>query len=238
MNVENLPSDSGIYAIVNTTNGHRYVGQATNIRARVMQHLNDLRRGKEATNQGRLLQRAWDSFGENAFIAEVLAIIHNNKADTNYHIRPDNLSLAEHFYTNERAEYNADRAIVRREFHALVNEQSWRERSQTVPKSDGDRGNVTSAGGAVDALNSRAYTYLVAERKTRQHAVLVLASDERSAKARAKQLDHILRALQNNISCWRLSQAAIAEHLTAGAIDYRGHDYLVEGVHDAPGPDD
>jgi hypothetical protein len=46
---------------------------------------------------------------------------------THYHVRPDNLSLAEHFYINERSEYNADKRIVRNEFKSLIDAKAWRE---------------------------------------------------------------------------------------------------------------
>lgn len=57
----------------------------------------------------------------------VLEVIIDNSSSTSYHVRPDNLSLAEHFYINERSEYNVDKRIVRDEFKALIEAKAWRE---------------------------------------------------------------------------------------------------------------
>jgi hypothetical protein len=35
--------------------------------------------------------------------------------------------LAEHFYINERSEYNVDKRIVRDAFKALLDSKAWRE---------------------------------------------------------------------------------------------------------------
>ena len=54
--IKELPESAGIYAIVNRTNGRRYVGQAINIRQRIATHVRDLDAGKEQTNNAMLLQ--------------------------------------------------------------------------------------------------------------------------------------------------------------------------------------
>jgi predicted GIY-YIG superfamily endonuclease len=222
MNIDGLPRAAGIYAIVNRTNGHRYVGQAANIHARVKQHLNDLLRGKEATNKGRLLQIAWDQHGRDSFEAVVLELIHDNSRSTNYHERPDNLSLAEHFYINERAEYNADRAIVRGEFRDLIHRKEWRT---GLVADNENRENVVveraAFGSASRSGTPKVFFYMVAERRTRQHPVLVRAADEREAKRIAIERDSRIRSLGTNISCWRLSAAAADRALGSGAIDLR-----------------
>lgn len=124
---DHIPNVAGIYAIVNSLNGHRYVGQAKKMNTRVRAHVRDLDRGTHRTSEDRRLQNAWNEFGRAAFEIVVLEIVNDNSAATNYHIRPDNLSLAEHFYINERSEYNVDKRIVRDEFKALIDTRAWRE---------------------------------------------------------------------------------------------------------------
>jgi group I intron endonuclease len=57
--------DSGIYTIYNKINGKQYVGSSINIRKRWNEHRSKLRRHK---HHSRILQYAWDKYGEGAFI--------------------------------------------------------------------------------------------------------------------------------------------------------------------------
>lgn len=124
---EHIPATSGIYAIVNKINDHRYVGQAKNMRTRVQSHWRDLRKGVHRTSAACHLQNAWNQWGEENFIVEVLETVSDNSGQQNYHVRPDNLSLAEHFYINERSEFNSDKRIVRNAFHHLIELKAWRD---------------------------------------------------------------------------------------------------------------
>lgn len=63
-------SRPGVYAI--RVEGHCYVGSSLNLRARWNAHRKDLRREK---HQNRLLQEAFDRFGESALTFEVLAFV-------------------------------------------------------------------------------------------------------------------------------------------------------------------
>lgn len=68
--------NSGIYAIVNTLTQDRYIGSSGDIAMRHKQHKGLLRQGK---HYARLLQEAWNSYGEEAFefvILEVVPDIH------------------------------------------------------------------------------------------------------------------------------------------------------------------
>jgi group I intron endonuclease len=56
---------SGVYEIVNSVNGKRYVGSAVNFRLRFRTHLSLLRSGK---HHSRKLQSAWKKHGEAAFV--------------------------------------------------------------------------------------------------------------------------------------------------------------------------
>lgn len=60
---------SGIYDIVNITNGHRYVGSAANMAQRWGKHRRQLMADR---HHSPYLQRAWNKYGEDAFRFEVL----------------------------------------------------------------------------------------------------------------------------------------------------------------------
>ena len=63
--VKNFTQTPGIYVWTNTLNGKVYVGQAVNVCRRVQQELYNLRRGNFHNDH---MQRAWDKYGEDAFI--------------------------------------------------------------------------------------------------------------------------------------------------------------------------
>jgi group I intron endonuclease len=55
---------SGVYQILNKTNGKRYIGSATNINKRWGEHWRRLQRGVHSNQH---LQNAWDKYGADAF---------------------------------------------------------------------------------------------------------------------------------------------------------------------------
>lgn len=55
---------SGVYEILNTVNGKRYIGSAVNFSNRWRLHQNDLHGGKHHSQR---LQRAWNKYGADAF---------------------------------------------------------------------------------------------------------------------------------------------------------------------------
>lgn len=59
-----MATETGIYEIVNTVNGKRYIGQAANMGKRHAQHKWHLRKNK---HHSRYLQAAWNKYGEGAF---------------------------------------------------------------------------------------------------------------------------------------------------------------------------
>ena len=61
--------NSGVYAIKNNENGMCYIGQTINIKKRWMQHKADLRSNR---HDSRLLQGAWNKYGEDSFSFIVL----------------------------------------------------------------------------------------------------------------------------------------------------------------------
>ena len=60
---------SGVYEILNTTNGHRYVGSAVNLKSRWVDHKKRLRGGAHENGH---LQNAWNKYGEDTFEFDVL----------------------------------------------------------------------------------------------------------------------------------------------------------------------
>lgn len=60
----------GIYEIVNTVNGKRYVGSSVDIDSRWQTHLRELRRG---THHAQHLQRSFNKHGEDAFVIRCIA---------------------------------------------------------------------------------------------------------------------------------------------------------------------
>lgn len=60
---------SGVYQIVNTINGHRYIGSAVDIRKRWNEHKRDLRNNR---HHSVYLQRAWNKYGESCFEFSVI----------------------------------------------------------------------------------------------------------------------------------------------------------------------
>lgn len=74
-----------IYKIVNLKNNKIYIGSAVNFRRRVLEHHRGLRNNK---HHSIALQRAWNKYGEENFIWEVLEIID----------MVENLLIREQFY--------------------------------------------------------------------------------------------------------------------------------------------
>jgi group I intron endonuclease len=62
-------TSSGIYAIRNIINDKKYIGSAKNFNLRFQAHLRELRRNKHHSIK---LQRAWNKYGENSFVFEVI----------------------------------------------------------------------------------------------------------------------------------------------------------------------
>jgi group I intron endonuclease len=62
---------SGIYKIVNTKNQKFYLGSSKNIEKRWWRHKSDLRTGKHHNTH---LQRAWNKYGEQHFVIEVIEL--------------------------------------------------------------------------------------------------------------------------------------------------------------------
>lgn len=102
-NVAELPESAGIYAIVLTSSGERYVGRAINLRTRLRDHVRGLANARPESGDTRIFE-AWQKHGKGAFHVEILEHVEDNERKTHYHIRPHNLALAEQYYVRQRAE--------------------------------------------------------------------------------------------------------------------------------------
>ncbi len=67
-----LPETSGIYRILCTITGKQYIGSSINLRSRWNDHRSQLRRD---AHPNQLLQYAWNKYGSDAFIFEVIELV-------------------------------------------------------------------------------------------------------------------------------------------------------------------
>ena len=63
--------ECGIYCIRNLINGKRYIGSSNNLRRRLIGHKHRLKKGNHVN---RVLQSAWNKYGEAAFVFEILKL--------------------------------------------------------------------------------------------------------------------------------------------------------------------
>lgn len=82
----------GVYQIINTVNGKRYVGSSVNIEARWKHHIWCLNRG---SHHSPYLQNSWNKYGEHCF---TFAILSENEED--------NIHAAEQIEIDVKSEYN------------------------------------------------------------------------------------------------------------------------------------
>ena len=120
-------ADSGIYEIVNTVNGKRYVGSALNFRQRWHGHRSRLNQGR---HHSRHLQASWDKYGEAAF---AFRIIERCGRDT--------LLEREQHHIDQGCEYNVSRTAgsplgVK---HSVEARKRMSEARAGIPKSDQHR---------------------------------------------------------------------------------------------------
>lgn len=67
---------SGVYRIRNLISGNLYVGKAKSVRYRTNEHRNALRKGIHCNTH---LQAAWNKYGEEAFVFEVVELVSNEQ---------------------------------------------------------------------------------------------------------------------------------------------------------------
>lgn len=84
---------SGIYEIVNTSNGHRYIGSAATLRKRKLSHFKALSQNNHVNIH---LQRAWNKYGYEAFEFHVIE----------YCVVSDLIQREQHYLDTLHPEYN------------------------------------------------------------------------------------------------------------------------------------
>lgn len=90
---------SGVYQIRNLVNGNLYIGQSADLYTRMMAHLSSLR---SHTHNSVVIQRAYDKYGEDNFVFEVLV-----------HCEKDELTKYEqHFVDTLNPQYNIRKICV------------------------------------------------------------------------------------------------------------------------------
>lgn len=104
-----------IYQILNTVNNKRYIGRTINWRGRKSNHKGSLRKNKHHSAH---LQHAWNKYGEDSFLFEVIEECENHKL-------PEREGYWITFYSSTSAEYgyNIDKVTTRGEV-----ERSFRTR--------------------------------------------------------------------------------------------------------------
>lgn len=90
--METIKAQSGIYTIVHTGSGQRYIGSSENIAKRWWEHRNSL---KNKSHVNAHLQNAWNKYGAESFKFSVIE-----------HCRVEDLLSREQVYIDEKSEYN------------------------------------------------------------------------------------------------------------------------------------
>ena len=94
----------GIYKILNKINGKFYIGSSRNIDKRLNDHKNLLRKEK---HENKHLQSAWNKYGEENFIFEILLIIEDDNLKTNKYLRDlETEYILKHNVANDKYGYN------------------------------------------------------------------------------------------------------------------------------------
>lgn len=72
----NIPGRAGVYEIINTENGKRYIGSSLNLRRRFNNHFNALKQHK---HRNVILQSAWNKYGQENLLFNILIFCDKNK---------------------------------------------------------------------------------------------------------------------------------------------------------------
>jgi len=108
--------NSGIYQLRNVINDHVYIGSSYDIDARWSMHKKHLRKGK---HHSILLQRAWNKYGEEKFIFEILKD----------HVNKSGLIVHEQYYFDLlKPEYNICKIAGNTLGAAFYNSKDWRQK--------------------------------------------------------------------------------------------------------------
>ena len=99
--------NSGIYQILNTVNGHKYIGSTVNFQQRWNRHRSMLRNG---THHAKRLQNSWDKYGEPSFKFEIIFLCDREELINNEQIFID--KCHPEYNVNPIAESSRDRVVT------------------------------------------------------------------------------------------------------------------------------
>ena len=92
-----FPNEPGIYKCTCMSNGLVYVGQAQSLSSRKYQHISRLKNHRHGNQH---LQRAWDKYGEENFVWEVLEVCSPNMLDAREIFWIEELDSFKHGFNN------------------------------------------------------------------------------------------------------------------------------------------
>lgn len=157
-----------IYQIRNLRDQKAYVGQTTvGMKHRQQQHISDLKLGKHRSIH---LQRAWNKYGENCFIFEILSIASNRKELNNLE---ENIILQRKL-TNPNYGYNIKNGGDNKEWTVQMKEKASKSKRSkgwsNLIGPDGREYNILSLHSFAKEHNlSYSVLYKVMNKKTRYH---------------------------------------------------------------------
>lgn len=160
---------AGVYGITCSVNGKRYIGSSKDIQNRWWTHRYVLRKSK---NHCLLLQNAWNKYGEDAFVFEVLEHVDNL----------DDLIVREQYYLDTlKPEYNL-RTIAEKNTGITWSPESV---EKTAAKNRGKKRPADAIERTRLALTGRVYSEETLQRMKASHANMSL--ETRSKMSKAKQ---------------------------------------------------
>jgi len=94
----------GIYRILNLINNKYYIGSSKNITKRIREHKRLLRKGE---HENKHLQSAWNKYGEQNFVFEIIQIISSDELKNNCYLRDlETKYILESGSANDKIGYN------------------------------------------------------------------------------------------------------------------------------------
>ena len=115
---KHIPRKSGIYAIVNTLNGHFYIGSAVDLYHRKVLHFSDLRKSE---HHSRYFQNAYNLYGADAFRFVIIEYVE---------VAKDLIEREQHYIDTLNPEYNI-RTIANSNLGIKFSEEVCRNMSES-----------------------------------------------------------------------------------------------------------
>ena len=221
----------GIYAIIHTPTGRRYVGQSVRIEVRFREHRKSLRRGEHYNAK---LQRAWNAHGETEFQFTILE-----------ECIADNLTEREQFYIDQEAYFNLSLCVeapMRGKLHTTETRakmsKAWETRDPHVNKgavrTDECRAKISAAltGRSLsDATKAKMSVARRGKRNTPEMAARVSAkklgvSNVKVRKAvRCLETEQVFESVKAAAENFNGDSGHLSKHLKGRALTFKGHTF-------------